>query len=247
MVYAEASQRTAFAGVARRLGLYALVTAAMLGLAGIAWTVNDAIGRHHDRIALKGLNGKPSPVAITVGSEPLVIPANLIRSPTDRRGGLVTAMDLLVHWPSLDGFSEERAEVFRDGSPKAPLIYVTITEAEAPLDATRRLTEIYSLYFDGPAIPGPGHLAGRHMKAESPYRDEIVYFEPQVAEPYVVRCLAEETEEIPATCIREVNIGHGLTMLYRFNRASLGDWRTMDDRLRRLVSQLFRSTPQSGP
>ena len=151
-------------GLARRLGLYALVTAAILGLAGIAWTVNDAIGRHHDRIALKGLNGKPSPVAVTVGSEPLVIPANLIRSPTDRRGGLVTAMDLLVHWPSLDGFSEERAEVFRDGSPRAPLIYVTITEAEAPLDATKRLTEIYSLYFSGPAFPGPGHLVGRHME-----------------------------------------------------------------------------------
>ena len=241
MVYAKSSHGTASSGVARRLGLYAVVIAAILGLAGIAWTVNDAIGRHHDRIALKGLNGKPSPVAVTVGSEPLVIPANLIRSPTDRRGGLVTAMDLLVHWPSLDGFSEERAELFRDGSPDAPLIYVTITEAETPLDAMKRLTDIYGLYFTGPAFPGPGHLVGRHMKAESPYRDEIVYFEPRVAEPYIVRCLAEETEEIPATCIREVNIGHGLTMLYRFNRAWLSDWRTMDDRLRRLVSQFFKA------
>jgi hypothetical protein len=223
------------------LSLYALVTAAILGLAGIAWTVNDAMGRHHDRIALKGLNGKPSPVSVAIGSEPLVIPANLIRSPTDRRGGLVTAMDLLVHWPSLDGFSEERAEVFRDGSPRAPLIYVTITEADVPLDAAKRLTEIYGLYFKGPAFPGPGHLVGRHMDAQSPYRDEIVYFEPRVAEPYVVRCMAEETEEIPATCIRAVNIGHGLTMLYRFNRAWLADWRSMDDRLRRLVNQFFRS------
>jgi hypothetical protein len=202
--------------------------------------VNDAIERHHDRIALKGLNGKPSPIAVTVGSEPLVIPANLIRSPTDRRGGLVTAVDLLLHWPSLDGFSEERASEFRDGSPQAPLLYVTITEAETPLDSTARLADIYSLYFRGPAFPGPGHLVGRYMDPSSAYRGEIVFFEPRVAEPYVIRCLAEATEEIPATCIREVNIGHGLTMIYRFNRAWLGDWRTMDDRLRRLVNQFFK-------
>jgi hypothetical protein len=241
MVHADTSRGTAGAAVARRLGLCALLIAAIVGVAGLAWSVNDAIGRHHDRIALKGLNGKPSPVAVTVGTEPLVIPANLIRFQVDRRGGLVTAVDLLVHWPSLDGFSEERAVEFRDGSPEAPLIYVTITEAETPLDSLKRLTQIYGLYFSGPALRGPGHLVGRRMDAQSAYRDEIVYYEPRDADPYVVRCLAVETEEIAATCIREVSIGHGLTMLYRFNRASLEDWRTMDDRLRRLVSQFFQA------
>ncbi len=241
MVYAKASRRPAVASFAWRLGLFTLVAAAIVGVAGLAWTVNDAIGRHHDRIALKGLNGKPSPVAVTVGNAPLVIPANLIRFQVDRRGGLVTAMDLLVHWPSLDGFSEDRAEVFRDGSAGAPLIYVTITEAETPLDSLKRLTQIYGLYFSGPELSGPGHLMGRRMDAESAYRDEIVYFEPRAADPFVVRCLAEETEEIPATCIREVDIGHGLTMLYRFNRAWLDDWQTMDNRLRRLVSQFFKT------
>lgn len=243
MVYASAFQRRApIAAGVRRVGPYGLMLAVILGLAGLAWGISDAIDRHHNRIALKGLNGKPSPVDVMVGSEPLAIPANLIRFPTDRRGGLVTAVDLLLHWPSLEGFSEERAAIFRDGSPLAPLVYVTITEAETPLDSTTRLADIYSLYFTGPAFPGPGHLVGRHMDPASAYKGEIVYFEPRAAEPYVVRCLAEETEDIPATCIREVNIGHGLTMLYRFNRAWLADWRTMDDRLRRLVSQFFRST-----
>ena len=246
MVYADAARSTPFARIASRLALCSLGLLLIVGLAGIAWGVNDAINRHHDRIALKGLDGKPSPVAVTIGSEALVIPANLIRFPTDRRGGLVTAVDLLILWPSLDGFSEERAKEFRDGSPLAPLVYVTITEAETPLDSTTRLADIYSLYFTGAAVAGPG-LVGRHMDSGSAYRGEIVYFEPHAAEPYVVRCLAEETEEIPATCIREVNIGHGLTMLYRFNRAWLGDWPTMDDRLGRLVSQFFRSTPQSEP
>ncbi len=124
--------------------------------------------------------------------------------------------------------------------PRAPLVYLTITEADAPLDSTTRLADLYSRYFTGPPIDGPGNLVGRQMAGDSPWRGEIVYFEPIGEEPYVVRCLAEETEEIPATCIREVGIGHGLTMLYRFNRVWLADWKTMDDRLRRLVNQFFR-------
>ena len=240
MVTAVGSSKLLPAGRGLNLRLVVLATFVIFGLAGVAWAVSDAIDRHHDRIALKGLDGKPSPIALSVGDEALVIPANLIRFPTDRRGGLVTAVDLLLHWPSLDGFSEERAADFRDGSPTAPLVFVTITEADTPLDSTGRLADLYSRYFSGPPVEGPGQLVGRTMDADSAWRGEIVFFDPANEEPYVVRCLAEETAEIPATCIREVDIGHGLTMLYRFNRAWLGDWRTMDDRLRRLVNQFFR-------
>jgi hypothetical protein len=170
----------------------------------------------------------------------MVIPANMIRFRADRRGGAVASVDLLLHWPSLDGFSDERAAAFKDASPKAPLIYVTISARESPLDSTARLGAIYSRFFEGGAIGGPGRLVGWALSEKSGYGGEIVYFTPRGAEPFVARCLAEETEEIPATCIRDVNIGQGLTMLYRFNLAYLGDWRTMDDRLRRLVNQFFR-------
>ena len=210
------------------------------GIAALAWTVNGAINRYHDRIALKGLNGKPKPIELSVGEERFEIPANLIRFPADRRGGLVTAADLLVLWPELDGYSDERAVEFRDASPSSPLVYVTLTEADVPVDAATRLASIYSRDFTGVPIPGPGHLVGRRMAEDSPYRGEIVFYQPQVEVPYVVRCLAEETEEIPATCIREVSIGHGLIMRYRFNWRLLGDWRTMDDRLVRMVNQFHR-------
>ncbi|MCB1487735.1 MAG: hypothetical protein KDJ88_09780, partial [Bauldia sp.] len=76
---------------------------------------------------------------------------------------------------------------------------------------------------------------------DSPYRGEIIFYQPRSETPFVVRCLAEETPEIPATCIRQVGVGHGLTMFYRFNWRMLGDWRSMDDRLVRLVNQFFRS------
>ena len=223
--------------------LMSLLALILLGGVGVlAWTVNDAINKYHDGIALKGLNGKPKPIEIEIGFADLVIPANLIRFPTDRRGGYVTALDLLLLWPDLDGYSDARSKEFRDTSPAAPLIYVTITEADTPIDSTARLSTIYSRDFTGPPMSGPGHLVGRRMAQTSPYRDEIIYYQPRSDDPFVVRCLAEATPEIPATCIREVAIGHGLTMIYRFNYNWLGDWQSMERRLIELVSQFPQSS-----
>ena len=216
-----------------------LALAVLLGVAVLAWKVNDAINSYHDAIALKGLNGKPKPVEIGIGEADLVIPANLIRFPTDRRGGYVTAVDLLLLWPDLEGYSDARSKEFRDTSPEAPLLYVTITEADTPLDSTTRLPTIYSRHFTGPPVSGPGHLIGRRMAADSPYRDEMVYYQPRSETPFVVRCLAQATPEIPATCIREVAIGQGLTMIYRFNRAWLRDWSRIEAQLVALSASFF--------
>ncbi len=132
-----------------------LIGIAVLVLAGTGFGVNDAIERYHDRIALRGLNGKPSPVSLIVAGEPMVIPANMIRFRAERRGGPVDQVDLIFQWPSLDGFSDERADDFRDPSPTAPLIYVTISARENSLDSSARIDSIYARFFEGPEIPGP--------------------------------------------------------------------------------------------
>ena len=68
----------------------------------------------------------------------------------------------------------------------------------------------------------------------------IVYFEPGGVAPFVARCLAKATPEVPATCIRDVNIGRGLSMLYRFDRVYLGDWQDLDAGCSELGSRFFR-------
>lgn len=221
-----------------RLSVYAVLAALLL--AGGAVAVNQAIVGYHDRIALRGLDGKPSPVALIVAGEPMAIPANMIRFRSERRGGPVNSVDLVLHWPSLEGFTEERAADFRDVSPSAPLIYARLSARDNDLDASARLDAIYSRFFDGPAFEGPEGLVGRPLAADSPYAGEIVFHAPRGGPPYAARCLAEATDDIPATCIRDVNIGMGLSLLYRFNHEYLADWRSMDDRVRRLINHFFR-------
>ena len=48
-------------------------------IAAIGYFVNDAIEAYHDRIALRGLDGKAQPVRLIVAGEPVVVPANMLR------------------------------------------------------------------------------------------------------------------------------------------------------------------------
>ena len=211
----------------------------LLGIFALAFAVARAIEDYRDRIALSGLGGKPFPVSLVVAGEPMTIPANMIRFRSARRGGAVDRLDLLLHWPGLEGFSDALADDFKDNSPAAPLIYVSIAARESTLDASTRLDAVYSRFFEGKPLAGPDGLVGRALTADSGYRGEIVWFLPKGPEPFVARCLAAATAEIPATCIRDVNVGTGLSMLYRFDVTRLADWRAMDAGLQRLVAGFF--------
>ncbi|MEP0321353.1 hypothetical protein [Bauldia litoralis] len=224
-----------------RLHPFVYLALALVALAGIGYGVSVAIEDYHDRIALRGLDGQALPVRLIVAGEPVVVPANMLRSRKARRGGAVDKVDFLLHWPTLEGFSEERAADFRDTAPDAPLIFITVSARENSLDSDARLDSIYERFFEGPELAGPAGLAGRALDAESGYGGEVVYYGPPGVKPFVARCIAADTPDIPATCIRDVNIGQGLSMLYRFNQKYLADWRTMDDRLRRLFGRFFRT------
>src|SRR5882757_5319283 len=104
----------------------AAVAIVVLALVALTIVIDAAIENYRDRIVLKGYDGKPSPIALTVAGEALTIPANMIRFRAERRGGAVEQIDLLLHWPRLEGFSDGFADAFKDTSPEAPLVFVTI-------------------------------------------------------------------------------------------------------------------------
>lgn len=214
---------------------------AALAIGLLAWAAGHAVRSYHDGVALAGKSGDPSPVAVTIAGETLVIPANMIRFPAARAGGAVEGVDLLLRWPGLDGYSADAADAFRDGSALAPLVYVTIAPRDNPIDSDGMLAAVYERFFAGDAVEGPSGLTGRRMAADSGYRGEEVFYAPKQSPAFVARCLSEATPEVPATCIRDVNIGAGLSMLYRFNRFFLGDWQAMDADLKQLAKRFLKA------
>jgi len=195
-----------------------------------------ALETYRERLILTGLSADPTPTVLAIGAENLTIPANMLRFAKTRAGGPVERADLVLHWPSLEGYSETLADAFQDQAPSAPIVYATISARDTPLDSTGRLDDVYARFFVDKPLPGPAGLVGRRLSKDSGYDGEIVYFMPSEPRPFVTRCLAGATAEVPATCLRDVNFGRGLSLLYRFNRNLLGDWRGLDAEMQKLAT-----------
>jgi hypothetical protein len=229
-----AAPRTTFRIAQPYRPLVLLVCAILLiiALGGLTKTVIEV---YHDAMMLTGLTANRAPVDLAIGAEELAIPGNMIRSDRTRRGGPVERADLALYWPTLDGYSDDLADAFRDDGPDAPIVYATISTRDERLDATGRLDEVYARFFVDKPLPGPAGLVGRKLSTESGYGGDIVYFMPSEPRPFVARCLAQSTPEVPETCLRDVNFGRGLSVLYRFNRDLLADWRALDAGMQKLV------------
>lgn len=213
-----------------------LIAACILLVFAVGGLTRTVIQVYHDAMMLTGLSADPRPVKLAIGAEQLTIPGNMLRGERTRRGGPVERADLALHWPNLAGYSDALADAFRDDGANAPIVYATISTRDEPLDSTGRLDEVYSRFFVDKPLAGPNGLVGRRLTAESGYGGEIVYFMPSEPRPFVARCLAEATPEVPATCLRDINFGRGLSVLYRFNRDLLADWRQLDAGIQKLVA-----------
>ena len=213
-----------------------LVVAGILLVVAIGGLVSALIDAYHDAMVATDLTADATPVKLAIGADLLVIPANMLRSGRTRNGGPVERADIALYWPTFAGYTEATADIFTDGGPTAPIVYATIAARDQPLDATGRLDEVYARFFVDKPLPGPSGLVGRRLNADSGYGGEIVYFMPSEPRPFVARCLAEATAEVPATCIRDVNFGRGLSVLYRFNGDLLTDWRALDAGMQKLVA-----------
>lgn len=214
----------------------AIAAIALAAVIALVFGVRTAVDAWQGDAVLSGPSADPTPVELAIGGERLAIPVNMIRSSKVRRGGDVERIDLAVHWPTMHGYSDDLADAFRDGAPLAPIVYATLAVRDTPVDSTGRLDTVYARFFEGTAAAGPNGLVGRQLGKDSGYGGEIVFFDPGSQRPFVTRCPAETTAaDMPATCLRDVNAGRNLSLLYRFDRSLLGDWRALDDAMRRLA------------
>jgi hypothetical protein len=224
--------------LARRHRGVAWAVLGVVALTALAFAASQIFGTG-DRGPRSGLTADTRPLAIVVGGEALTVPANMIRTRPARHAGPADRIDLLLHWPGLEGYSEALADAFTENSPTAPLIFVSIAPRNSLLDSDDRLDAVYSRFFTGAAVAGPAGLVGRRLSDESGYRGEIVFFTPSGSLAFTARCLAAASPDLPATCLRDIKVGHTLSMLYRFNQAYLEDWRALDASTRGLAARLL--------
>jgi hypothetical protein len=175
----------------------------------------------------------PSPVAVTVGPVTMAVPRNMIRaSPLPR--GSVSQLDLQLHWPTMEGFTELRAETFTTNDNRSPIIYASLRPSVGALSPQERERLIYSRLLDGAGMPGPSGLTATPFGAGHGYDGEILYTSGADDTPFVARC-ATEASGVPPTCIVEFRTADGIDVLYRFRRHLLSRWRAIDKAMRATV------------
>jgi hypothetical protein len=196
------------------------------------------IAAYRAALVVTGLSDDPAPVHLTIGDETIVVPGNMLREAAARAGGEVKRAELVLHWPTLEGYSPALARDFVDGTPSAPLVYATVAPRSIGLDAEARLDSVYADRFVGEPLPAPDGLSAHRLGAESGYGGEVVYYSAPGPGRFVARCVSPSTPEIPATCLRDFDMGRGLAMLYRFNRQIIGDWAALDGGMRALAARI---------
>ncbi len=186
-----------------------------------------------------GFSSDPAPLRIEIAGEILSVPANMIRFSDQRRNGVHERLDLIIHWPSLQGYSKANSQSFDDVSPTAPLIFLSLVPRGSAVDSTTRLIGLYTRFFDGTGGAGPAGLVSRNLQPGSGYESEEIFFEPGSTDPFSARCTKGNDEFVPITCLRDVHIGGRLSVSYRFRKPLIADWQRLDPAIYVMIDRMW--------
>jgi hypothetical protein len=187
--------------------------------------------------------GRDAPaLPITIASVTFNLPPAAIRVPVQRRPGAHERVDLAFVWPSVEP-PDPTAKPPAPAPGTVPMpaqgferIFVTIARAGDTLPPAERVVTIYPRYAATEAMPGPGDLTTLAFRDGTPYQGEDMIYDA-VAPGFLVRCTRNGAGPTPGTCLYERRIDDA-DVVVRFPRDWLGDWRTVADKIERLIASL---------
>lgn len=176
------------------------------------------------------------PVEISLAKQKLTIPANMIRHAPQRSAARPTdRVDLAVLWPDMKGYAPELAAGFVDASDRSPLILVSF-EADSRSQGTSDLLDsVYRTLAVGQPAKGPGGLSLLWLSDGKNGGTDFVVFAEKGAPRFAARCFTPTNPGLAATCQRDIRLGEGLVVSYRFRQSYLAEWEMLDRKIGALV------------
>ncbi|PWW03993.1 hypothetical protein DFR52_101682 [Hoeflea marina] len=191
---------------------------------------------------------------IVIGNDVLMLPANVIRFESQRVSGVQKSVDTYFVWPGMNGYSQDRQQVFNQTESADGLIFASVSLSTMAKDMSGRFTPIYRRLVTGAPVPGPAGLDSWRLKPGAGYTNELLYADRTGgAEPYVVRCLIDDTtvdhDFITRTgCQRDIALGADLSVSYRFAVELLPHWREIESDVRATFdAALISPSPATRP
>ena len=183
------------------------------------------------------------PVGLSLGTMRLRIPANYILLASARQGGAVNELALIAMLPDLQGYTLGAAQDLTANAPDSRVVNLMLRIVPALLPEQERLERVYMTQVENPKGQlGPYGLRQYAFRADSGYHDQDLFVGTGPAGPMVLLCTKLASDILSPSCLRDMPLGGGLALSYRFKRAHLSQWRTIDTRIRALMDAFVEKT-----
>ena len=174
--------------------------------------------------------------ALEVGGRKFWIPQNYIQFDSARQGGRRRDVALFAKLPDLTGWSNWDAGAFAESGAKSPIVYLTIRE-QANISESDRLKRIYMAYVADPkGTSGPFGLTQYVFRQDSGYRNEDLLVGVTAKGPMVMRCGRPGIDMSSPNCLRDMPLGRGVGVSYRFKRSKLLHWKEIGESVDTLLA-----------
>jgi hypothetical protein len=181
-------------------------------------------------IALAGHTEDTTIREIVIGNNVLAVPANVIRFERARRNGIAERLDLYLRWPDMTGYTAVTRDDFNHAGTEKKILFLSFEEQMMSRDMGGRFDPIYRSLISEPGIQGQGGVTLYNFPENSGYASEVLAVAERARQtPFVARCLTgNSAEESLAPCERDILVGDGLSLSYRFPKELLPGWRALD-------------------
>jgi hypothetical protein len=183
------------------------------------------------------------PVQLALGSMHLRIPANYILLVSARRGGAMNELALIAMLPDFQGYTLGAAQDLTANAPDSRVISIMLKGDQALLPEQERLERVYMTQVENPnGQPGPYGLRQYAFRADSGYHDQDLFVGSGPQGLMVLLCTKLASDIPSSNCLRDMPLDGGIALSYRFKRAHLSQWRTIDTRIHALMDSFVEKT-----
>jgi len=190
-------------------------------------------------VAQAGHSTSDAQKQIVIGDDVITVPENMIRFRSQRDANNLNRLDLFAHWPSMRGYSSEKAAHFDAIGGPSPILFVSLEPRDMTKDMSGRVSSIYDKFFSGPPIDAGNGLVRRAFSSDSAYFSEDLYYEVGSPYPFAARCIRESDKVADPFCIRDIHIGRDMMLTYRFHSSLLPQWLAIDRTVRQTYSEML--------
>lgn len=183
-------------------------------------------------------------VALEVNGLRLWIPANYLEFESARRGGQRRQVSLFAMLPDLTGWSNWDSQAFAGNGPNSRIVHIVIRQDNVSLSEAEKLQRIYLAYVTEPkGAPSPFDLTRYAFREDSGYRKQDLFVGETRSGVAALRCERLTAENPSPSCIRDMPLGKGAAISYRFKRSRLNHWREIGEGVEKLMAS-FKTAPK---